>query len=125
MTNNSQKYSTNTIVAKRYNVNNVIESEIENLKFQPKIQNKYNRNVYIQKFDDDNKQVQVGFLHNDGKLKSKIFYNKQGQPIREIYRSNYGIGDYTAISDFIYDGEGNLKKVKTKIDDGAEFVQEY
>ena len=41
MTNNSQKYSTNTIVAKRYNVNNVIESEIENLKFQPKIQNKY------------------------------------------------------------------------------------
>ena len=58
-------------------------------------------------------------------MKSKIFYNKQGQPIREIYRSNYGIGDYTAISDFIYDGEGNLKKVKTKIDDGAEFVQEY
>ena len=104
MTNNSQKYSTNSIVAQRYNVNNVIDSEIESLKFQPKIQHKYKRNVYIQKFDDN---------------------NKQGQPIREIYRSNYGIGDYTAISDFIYDNEGNLKKVKTKIDDGAEFVQEY
>lgn len=125
MTNNSQKYITNSIVAKRYDVNNVIDSEIESLKFQPKIQQKYKRNVYIQKFDDTGKQVQVGFLHNDGKLKSKIFYNKQGQPIREIYRSNYGIGDYTAISDFIYDEEGKLKKVKTKIDDGAEFVQEY
>ena len=125
MTNNSQKYSTNSIVAQRYNVNNVIDSEIESLKFQPKIQHKYKRNVYIQKFDDNNKQVQVGFLHNDGKLKSRIFYNKQGQQIREIYRSNYGIWNYTAFSDFIYDNEGNLKKVKTKIDDGAEFVQEY
>lgn len=125
MANKSQGYSTNSILAQRYDVNNVIDSEIKNLKFQPKILHKYKRNVYIQEFDDNGKQVQVGFLHNDGKLKSKIFYNKQGQPIKEIYRSNYGIGDYTAVSDFIYDEEGNLKKVKTQIDDGAVIVQEY
>lgn len=119
------EYSTNSIIARRYNVNNIVESEIESLKFQTKIQNKYKRNVYIQKLDDSGKAVQVDFLHNDGKMKSKIFYNKQGQPIREVYRSNYGIGDYTAISDFIYDDAGNLKKVKTKIDDGAVIVQEY
>lgn len=125
MQKKSQGYSTNSIIAHRYNVNNVVDSEIESLKFQPKIQNKYKRNVYIQKLDDTGKAVQVDFLHNDGKPKSKIFYNEQGQPIREIYRSNYGIGDYTAVSDFIYDDNGNLKKVKTKIDDGAVIVKEY
>ena len=125
MQKKSQGYSTNSIIAHRYNVNNVVDSEIESLKFQPKIQNKYKRNVYIQKLDDTGKAVQVDFLHNDGKPKSKIFYNEQGQPIREIFRSNYGIGDYTAVSDFIYDDNGNLKKVKTKIDDGAVIVKEY
>lgn len=125
MANKSQGYSTNSILASRYNVNNVIESEIKNEKFSKKIQQRYKRNVFIQKFDDSGKPVQVGFLHTDGKLKSKIYYNKQGQPLREIYRSNYGVGDYTAVSDFIYDSEGNLKKVKTQIDDGAVIVQEY
>ncbi|MGN1152633.1 MAG: hypothetical protein ACI4S3_01255 [Candidatus Gastranaerophilaceae bacterium] len=125
MTQTSQGYSTNTIIANRYNIDNVIDSEIENSKKQTKIHNKYKRNVYIQKFDNVGKPVQVGFLHNDGKLKSNIYYNKQGQPIREIYHSNYGIGDYTAISDFIYDSSGNLKQVKTRIDDGAVLIQEY
>ena len=125
MGNRQHRYATNSIISERYNVNKVVDAEIESLKFQPKIQHKYKRNVYIQKFDEGNKPIQVDFLHNDGKLKSHIYYNEQGQPIREIYRSNYGIGDYTAISDFIYDEEGKLKKVKTKIDDGAEFVQEY
>ena len=125
MARKSQGYSTNSIISERYNINRVIDAEIESLKFQPKIQHKYKRNVYIQTFDESNKPIQVDFLHNDGKLKSHIYYNDKGQPIREIYRSNYGIGDYTAISDFIYDENGVLKKVKTKIDDGAEFVKEY
>jgi len=124
MSDKTQGYVTNT-VSNRYNINNVVDSEVENLKTFTTVDDKYKRNVYIQKFDSVGKQVQVGFLHNDGKLKSHIYYNKLGQPIREIYRSNYGIGDYTAISDFIYDELGNLKRVKTKIDDGAEFVREY
>lgn len=125
MLQKSHEYSTNAIVANRYDVNNVVDAEIESLKNQTKLENKYNRNVYIQKFDEVGKPVQVGFLHDDGKLKSRIYYNNQGKPIREVFRSNYGIGDYTAISDFIYDKHGNLRQVKTKIDDGAEFVQEY
>lgn len=121
----SQGYSTNAIISNRYSIDNVIDAEIKNLKTQTTIQDKYKRNVYIQKFDEVGQPVQVGFLHNDGKLKSNIYYNKQGQPIREIYRSNYGIGDYTAVSDFIYDAAGNLKQIKTRIDDGAVLVQEY
>jgi len=115
----------NPILAQRYNIDNVVDSEFENLKFPTKIKHKYNRNVYIQKYDDKGVPVQVGFLHNDGKMKSNIYYNKNGQPIREIYRSNYGVGDYTAISDFIYSEKGILKEVKTKLDDGTSFSQKY
>lgn len=122
----SSKYSTNSIISDRYSLDNVVNSEIKSLKKQETVsEQKFKRNVYIEKLDNDGNSVHVGFLHNDGKLKSNIYYNKQGKPIREIYRSNYGIGDYTAISDFIYDEAGNLKTVKTQIDDGAVIVREY
>lgn len=115
----------NPILAERYSIDNVVESETNNSKFQTKLKNRFKRNVYIQKFDDSGKAVQVGFLHKDGKLKSNIFYNKKGQPIREIYHSDYGIDDYTAISDFVYDNFGNLKEVRTKLDDGTSYTQKY
>ena len=70
-----QGYSTNTIVANRYGLDNVVNAEIESLKVETKLQEKYKRNIFIQKFDESNRQVQVDFLHNDGKLKSHIYYN--------------------------------------------------
>ena len=74
MGNKQHRYATNSIISERYNVNKVVDAEIESLKFQPKIQHKYKRNVYIQKFDEGNKPIQVDFLHNDGKLKSHIYF---------------------------------------------------
>lgn len=121
----ANNYATNSIISNRYDINNILDSEIKNEKFQKKIQNKYNRNVYIQKLDDLGNPTQMGFLHKDGKLKSEIHYNQFGQPIKEVYRSNYGVGDYTAITKFIYNENGELKKTLTKIDDGAELVREY
>lgn len=124
MQKKNHQYATNSIIMNRLGRENAVHTETANNKDNSTV-DKYVRNIYIQRNDESGTPVEFGFWDNDCKPKSRISYNKKGLPIKEVFRSNYGIGDYTAVSYFTYDEHDKLISVRTKIDDGAEYVRNY